>query len=268
MTFRTAAVATTLLLTASALVGCTPTPAPTPSDDAPASSTPTPTVDVEPELELPSDAVLGMTMRATADTGAQVDILLVLLKPEAWDTANGEARAAATVAWCLGEVDQDVVTAEGGFSFAQVDATVTPVDGTPAWPSDLPLHLFPGGATDASGPTLAASGSAYPVQRPDDSGTDDPGYYIPHCQQDIFVPAPGTGSANLGFGNDGSTLSAWTHTYYGATFDLFGEPVGDPRATLADCTKVITALGASMGASDASFPEYFSATQCRVGPAA
>ncbi len=249
LNIRSAVVATTLLLTTTVLVGCQPTPAPSPTDDSPASSTPKPTVTQEQEVQLPADAVLGMTMRATADTGAKVDVQLVLLKPEAWDSANGQTRADATVAWCQGEVDEGVITAEGGYSFAQLDATVTPVDGTPAWPVDLPLHLFPGGATDASGPTLTAGGSAYSVQRPDDSGSDDPGYYVPHCVQDVFVPAPGTGSAYLGFGNDASTLGAWANSYYGATFTLFGEPVGTPRATLSDCAYVVTDLGKSLGGS-------------------
>lgn len=262
MRTRTAVLTAVLLLS---IAGCTPTPAP--DDDSPSSSTPKPTVTLEPEVQLPADAVLGMTMRATADTGAQVDVLLVLLKPEAWDTANGETRAAATVGWCDGEVDQGVITAEGGFSFAQLDATVTQVDGTPAWPADLPLHLMPGGASDGSGPTLAAGASAYSVERPDDSGSDEGGYYVPHCLQDVFVPAPGAGSAYLGFGNDASTLGAWASSYYGATFDLFGEPVGEPRATLADCATIITDLGKSMGGSAATLPDFFSSTQCRAGGA-
>lgn len=258
---RTAALIPAVAIAALLMSGCTPQPVPAPSDEPTVSATPTPTQTEEPALVLPADAVLGLTLRATADTGAQVDVLLVLLKPEAWDTANGTTRAAATVAWCDGEVDQGVITAESGFSFAQLDATVTQVAGTPAWPADLPLHLLPGGG----GPTLAAGGSAYSVQAPDDSGSDEGGYYIPHCLQDVFVPAPGTGSAYLGFGNDGTTLGAWVSSYYGATFDLFGEPVGDPRATLDDCTKFITDLGTSMGATDSSLPDFFSATQCRVG---
>ena len=263
MRARTAALATALLLTATVLVGCQPTPAPDPSDDSPTSPTPKPTVTQEQEVQLPADAVFSLTARATADTGAQVDILLVLLKPEAWDTATGQTRSAATIAWCEGEVDEGVITAEGGFSFAQLDATVTPVDGTPAWPADLPLHLLPAGATDGSGPTLAAGGTAYSVAPPSEGEGD----YTPHCLQDVFVPAPGTGSAYLGFGNDASALAAWANSYYGATFDLFGEPVGDPRATLADCATVITDLGKSLGASEATLPDFFSATQCRAGDA-
>lgn len=256
---RTAALLPALAIAALLLSGCGPQPAPV-ATEVPTEETPKPTETAEAEVVLPADAVLSLTMTATADTGAKVEILLVLLKPEAWDTSNGEKRAAATVKWCDGEVDQGVVTAESGFSFAQLDATVTQVAGTPAWPADLPLHLFPGGSTDGTGPTLAAGGSAYSVERPDDSGSGDEGYYVPHCLQDVFVPAPGTGSAYLGFGNDGTTLTAWASSYYGATFDLFGEPIGTPRATLADCELTVTELGTSMGGS--SFDTVTAETQC------
>lgn len=260
---RSAALLPLVAIAAVLLSGCGPQPTPTPttSDEA-ASSTPKPVVTQEPEVPLPADAVLGITAHATADNGAEVEIQLVLLKPEPWDVAT--ERAAATADWCEGEVDNDVFMAESGFSFAQLDVTVTPVTGTAAWPSDLPLHILPGGG----GPTLAPAGGAYAVEKPDDSGADDPGYYVPHCQQDAFLAVPGTGSVYLGWGNDGTTLDDWATSNYGATFDLFGEPTGPDRATLTDCAKVITELGTSMGGSDASLPDFFSATQCRVGSAA
>ena len=263
MNFRTAAIATAVLLTATALVGCQPTPAPAPSDDSPASSTPKPTETQEQEVQLPADAVFGLSAHATADNGAEVDIQLVLLKPEPLDSPAGVERANATIAWCDGEVDQAVLEAEGGTSFAELDVTVSPVDGTPAWPTDLPMHVYPSGGEGF--PTMTPAGGAYGVQRPDDSGSDDGGYYIPHCLQDAFVPAPGTGSVYLGWGNDETVLMAWATSYYGATFELFGEPVGAPRATLSDCSRVITELGESMGGSNASLPEFFSDLECRAG---
>ena len=117
-------------------------------------------------------------------------------------------------------------------------------------------------------PTLAPGGGAYAVERPDDSGSADPGYYVPHCQQDGFLAVPGTGSVYLGWGNDATTLDDWATSNYGATFDGFGERIEKSRFALTNCTKVITALGTSMGGSDASLPDYFSSTTCRVGSAA
>ncbi len=260
---RSALLLTVLAIT---LAGCTPTPAATstPSASETESSTPTPTPTQQQQLDLPDDAVLGITAHATADTGAEVDITLVLLKPEAWDTPNGTARGDATQAWCEGEVDDDVFTAQGGFSFGQLDVTVTPTEGSAPWPTDLPLHILPGGG---GGPTIATGGAAYSVEKPDDSGSDDPGYYVPHCAQDAFLDVPGSGEVYLGWGDDGSSLAAWAFGNYGVTFDLFGESTDD-RVTLSDCAKVITQLGESMGGSDATLPDNFSATQCRVGSSA
>lgn len=262
MKLRTAGIVAILVTGAVALAGCTPTPAPAPSASstkAAETATPEPTEAVAP---LPADAVLSLTAHATADNGAEVDILLVLLAAEPFNTATAAPRAAATAAWCQGEVDDSVFAMGGGFSFAQLDVTVTPVDGSPAWPADLPLHILPGGG----GPTLAPGGAAYAVQKPDDGGSDEPGYYVPHCLQDAFLAVPGTGSLYLGWSDDAATLDDWASSNYGATFDGYGET--SDRASLTDCTKVITELGTSMGGSDASLPDFFSATTCRVGSAA
>lgn len=258
MTIRPAPLVTTLALAALVLAGCapTPTPAPTPVD----STTPTPVETETPVAQLPDDAVLGLSLHATATNGAEVDIQLVLLKPEPIGSDAAAPRAAATATWCEGEVDQSIFESESGYSFAQLDVTVTPVAGTAAWPSDLPLHILPGGG----GPTLAPGGAAYAVERPDDSGADDPAYYVPHCQQDAFLAVPGTGSVYLGWGNDGTSLTAWIGTEYGATFDQWGEPIGDPPVLLTNCTTVITELGKSMGGNEQNLIDFFSDSQCIV----
>lgn len=248
-------------LTLLALSGCgllppAPPPVPTPTGTAEETPTPTPTPVAKP---LPKDAVLGITMRATTDTGAALDIQLVLLKPVSYSDPAGAPRAAATIAWCEGEVDQSVVESQSGFSFAELDATATPVPGTSPWPSDLPLHLSPG---EGDGPTLAEGGDVYPVERPNE--LNDPGFYVPHCQQDGFMTVPGHGALYLGFQDDATTLSAWVNTTYGATFDAWGEPTGPVYVTLSDCAAVITPLGKSMGASESNMVDFFSETQCFV----
>ena len=258
MILRPAALATSLAIAALVLTGCAAAPAPVNS------TTPTPAETEMPIVPLPDDAVLGLSLHATADNGAEVDIQLVLLRPEPIGSDAATPRASATATWCEGEVDQSVFEAESGYSFAQLDVTVTPVAGTAAWPSDLPLHILPGGG----GPTLAPGGGAYAVERPDDSGAADSGYYVPHCLQDAFLAVPGVGSVYLGWGNDATTLDDWASSHYGATFDAFGEPTVENRFELTNCSTVITALGTSMGGSDASLPDYFSSTTCRVGSAA
>ena len=233
-------------------------PAPTPTEKPTVDVTPTETP--EPEAApLPADALLSVSMRATHDSGAAVDILLVLLKSEPVGSDGAAPRAAALLDWCVDELDQGVLESESGYSFGELDATVTAVAGTPVWPADLALHLSPGEDSTAA---LATGGAAYQVERPND--LNDPGFYVPHCRQDAFLGVPGTGALYLGWGNDGTTLDDWLGAQYGATFDQWGEPVGDPPVELSGCTFVLTDLGTSMGATDASFTEFFSASQCIV----
>ena len=256
MTHRSATAISALALGALVLSGCgLLPPAPTPTAKPTVEVTPTATPTPEPD-PLPADALLSLSMRATNDSGAAVDILLVLLKPEPVGSDGAAPRAAAIVDWCVDEVDQSVTESQN-YSFGELDATVTAVAGTPVWPADLALHLAPG---EQGGAGLATGGAAYQVQRPNE--LDDPGFYVPHCQQDAFLGVPGTGALYLGWDNDGSNLDRWLTMTYGATFDEWGEPVGDPPVLLSDCTLVITDLGLSMGASASSFSEFFSDTQC------
>lgn len=264
MALRPAVLITAVALSALALGGCSLLPA------APTNATakPTPTISEtpaaeEPDVVLPPDTVLSLSMRATSDTGAAVDILLVLLKPEPIGTDGAAPRAAATLDWCVDEVDQSVLESGSGFSFAELDVTVTPVAGTPVWPADLPLHILPG---EGEGATLATGGAAYQVERPNE--LNEEAFYVPHCAQDAFLSVPGSGALYLGWGDDGTTLDDWLGTQYGATFDSWGEPVNPDQATLTECTAVITDLGKSMGASDGTFTEFFSDTQCILSAAA
>lgn len=257
MTLRPAALLTAIALAALTLVGCNPTPVPTSSSVPSETPSPTPIEVVDPLAELPDDAVVGISMRATADTGAAVDILLVLHAPVPYGAPTAVPMANATADWCEGEVDESVFQAEGGFSFAQFDVTATAVDGTPAWPSTLPLHLIPG---EGQGPTITAGGGAYPVERPNE--LNEEGFYVPHCQQDGFLAVPGTGLLYLGWGNDGGSLTGWIGTNYGGTFDSWGEPVNPDQVTLSNCASVITELGISMGGSPNAMSEFFSETQC------
>lgn len=246
-----------LALSALVLSGCgLLPPAPEPTEKPTASVTPTETPTAEPD-PLPADAVLSLSMRATNDSGAAVDILLVLLKPEPIGSDGAAPRAAATLDWCVDELDQSVLEAQSGYSFGELDVTVTAVEGTPVWPADLPLHILPG---EGSGPSLATGGAAYQVERPND--LDEEAFYVPHCQQDAFLGVPGTGALYLGWGNDGTTLDDWLMINYGATFDQWGEPVGDPPVALSECTLVITDLGKALGANDSSFSAFASESQC------
>jgi hypothetical protein len=236
------------------LSACDPVTEPAPTSSSSPSVSPTPTETVEPEVQLPADAVLGLTAHATADNGAELDIQLVVLQPQRWNAGDGVARAAATSAWCSGELDESVYAGQN-WSFARVDVTATLAAGSAAWPSDLPLQILP----LPGGPSIASSGAVHQVQAPNTENEE--GYYVPHCMQNAFLDGPGSGSTYLGFEADGDSLSGWTGSYYGITVDGFGEPANSGRVTLSDCAKVITDLGGSGG----SWPEQFTATSCQVG---
>ena len=233
------------------LSGCGPQPAPTPTDDSPASSTPKPTEVVEAPVQLPADAVLGLTAHATADNGAEIDILVVVRQPLKWDAGEGAARAAATTAWCSGELEE-AIYADQNWSFGQVDVTVTLAEGSAAWPTDLPIQVLP----LPGGPSLASAGDVHQLEAPNESG--DEGYYVPRCAQNAFIDGPGAGSTYLGFANDGAALTGWSTTYYGVTFDGFTGAADPSRVELSDCTQV--------GMTE-KWPESFSATTCQVGTA-
>lgn len=240
------------------LSGCGLLPPAPPGGPAPSeapTSTPTPT---EPAAApLPDDALLSVSMRATADTGAAVDILLVLLKPEPYDSPTAAVRVAKTVGWCEDEIDQSVLGIDGGYSFGQLDVTATAVPGTAPWPSDLELHLVPG---ENDGPSLAHGGDVHQVERPNE--LNEEAFYVPHCLQDGFMPVPGAGSLYLGWNGDAPSLNAWIGANYGASFLLWGEPIDPDQVTLSNCSAVITDLGKSLGASESNMTEFFASSQC------
>lgn len=256
MSFRPLIAVSALAIVALSGCGLLP-PAPAQSNSQSESTeTPTPTATKAPVAELPEDALLSISMRATTDTGAAVDILLVLRKALPFDSPAAAPRVAATVKWCVDEVDQSVVQTYN-YSFAQLDATATQVPGTQPWPSDLALHLAPG---EQTGPSIAEGGDVYPVERPNE--LNEEAFYVPHCQQDGFLTVPGKGELYLGFQDDADSLNAWIGANYGATFDLWGEPTDPGHVTLSDCKATITPLGKSQGASESNMTEFFSDTQC------
>jgi hypothetical protein len=253
---RSAALVSVAAIAMLLLSGCDPVPEPAPSGGSSPSSTSQPTQTVEPVVQLPADAMLGLTAHATAYNGAELDIQLVVLRPQKWNAGAGLTRSTATSAWCEGELDESVYSGQN-WSFGQVDVTATLAAGSPAWPGDLPMQIFP----LPGGPSLTAGGDVHQVQAPNTNNED--GFYVPHCAQNVFLDGPGTGSTYLGFEADGDALTSWTSTYYGITFDGFGEPIDPSRVTLTDCTTTMTDLGSA----EASPTNYFEATFCQVSPA-
>lgn len=255
------ATAVLVLPLALALAGCHPdapgandSSAPTPGGSA--TSSPTATADAAPEL--PADAVMLVTATATATTGAQLDLRLVVHAPAAWN-AGGRAGADATNAWCVDEVNDSIYAAQN-YSFEAIDYTATPV-GSAAWPADEQIWLFP----SPTYTTLAATGDitefAYPVPAGD-------GDYVPHCKQTAIMTGAGTGTVWLGADQDavGRDNLPPFHFWASLTYGFNNAFTSDTRpVAYTDCTPTITPLGTTMGAPGPGWHVGTDPNVCVVG---
>ncbi len=255
MTRKRFAIVATLPL-ALMLVGCMPgepgaTSSPGPSSPLKPSASPS----SEPpaaDIPLPDDATMLVTATATASNGATLDLRLVVHRSVPWNS-GAEAGTAATVAWCEGEVDAEVISTLG-YSFTQVDYSATAADGS--WPSGETIWLHP----TATYTTLAASGDVSPVAYPDSA--------LPHCARPAVLPGAGAGSTFLGAEGDASgrdglpALQFWSRLTYGFNNDF---TLGAPVVSFSDCAVQITTLGTSMGAPGGGWHEDFLPGSCIVG---
>ena len=267
MSQRSAVPTAILALGALALAGCALLPDPESSASAPPPKpTETVTAPEEEAAPLPEDAVLGLTGTATAANGAVLTISVVVLASAPWDSSLGAPRSIATAANCDGELDASVFDSQA-WSFNQVDVTATLGEGSPAWPADLPIQILPIPEGSGPGPSHTSAGEIVQVAKPSPDPANDPGYYVPHCLQNTFLNGPGSGSVYLGFEGDAGALTAWANSYYGVTFDGFGEPTPPSAVSLTDCTQQVTPLGVSSGAPAGGFGEFFFTTFCQIGGA-
>lgn len=242
-----------------ALAACTP---PEPGGAPPSTSTtPNATQSAQPATApLPADALMLVTATATASTGAQLELRLVVHEPGAWDDAIGTAGAAATIAWCQGEVDADVIAANNE-SFTRTEYTATQV-GDLAWPAAEPIWLHP----SALYTWLTAIEGVTQVPFP---APVEPGDYVPHCQQTAVLPGAGSGSVFSGadqdaIGRDGlPPLQFWSRLTYGFNNDF--DPAKPRTITFTGCQATITPLGEQFGAPGAGWHEDFLANSCIVG---
>jgi hypothetical protein len=204
-----------------------------------------------------------MTAKATAANGSVMDLRLVVLQSQAWNAAGGVPRAAATSAWCEGELD-DTVYGPYNYGFAEVDYTAKLLGSEIAWPADLLVRLLP---TPGDNVSVTAAGGAYPIEPPDPNAGDDPGYYVPHCQQPAYLGGPGSGIVYLGLGGDtvaSPPFSLWSQLSYGWTFDPITGSIDPSKVTISDCTASVTALGKKLGATiDGGSQE--NGTYCSLG---
>lgn len=251
---RAAAVGLTvvLALTACGTGAAEPTPTTTNSGEVPA------------ELALPEDALLGLVGILTAPNGATADLAVVVHASLPWMVPEAADAVAATVAWCVGEVDEGVISGRG-YTFTQVDIRLTAREGD--WPDDLPLLALPIGNPETGSATVAGEG----MRQVDE---DASGVYgdlaVPHCRQPAVMDGLGEGTLYLGIPqdiagvNDSDPFTAWTLHDFGLSAVLPGD-LGASAVTFGSCTSALTPLGEEFGAPNETWADRFSATGCSVG---
>lgn len=242
------------LVGALALAACAPATAPDP---------PGPSPEPPAELVLPPDAVLGLVGVATAPNGATADVAIVVhaslpyFAPEAADATT------TTLEWCVGEVDETVLSGRG-YTFTAVDVALTPRDGS--WPDDLTLLVNPSPHPEF-GSTLAAGPGLRQVDASDDDSFDGS---VPHCRQPAVLDGAGSGTVYLGIpsditgANDAESFTAWARHDFGLSAALPGD-LGSSPVVFSACAARITALGEEFGAPSATWTERFDESRCVVG---
>jgi hypothetical protein len=250
-----------LVLAGLSLAGCAPEPAPGGASNHP-SATPSQSASPSPDpVAVTADTVAVMTATATAQNGSVLQLRLVVLKSVAWSDPVGLPRSTATTTWCEGELDQSVYESNN-YGFAQVDYSAKLSGSQIAWPSDLLVRLLP---SPGDGVSETAAGGAYQVEPP--APDNDPGFYVPHCQQPAYMSGAGTGSVYLGF--DGDTVaspafSLWAGQAYGWTFDPIDSTIDPSKVSISDCKLTVTSLGKSLGATAAGGAQLKKSTYCSL----
>lgn len=241
------------------LAGCDPASVPGPTDTGPV-ATDTP---AEPFTGLSEDAVLALAATATAGNGAVLDIWIVVREPQPFDAAEAADARSTTTEWCVGEVD-DTVISDQGYSFTTVDVTARASEGE--WPADTPLGVS---LALAPGSTIAADGSLRQINASAEEGAVTGS--IPHCRQPVVLDGVGEGHYYLGIpgdidgdGDGTPPLGGWMKQPYGLNATIAGST--EPSdATLSNCILHITALGLQLGTDADSWTQDFADTYCAVG---
>lgn len=240
-------------LTLVALAGCGPADgdATLPPEEQPA------------ELVLPDDAVLGLVGIATAANGATADVAVIVHATLPYLVPEAEEALATTLAWCAGEVDEAVVAGRG-FTFTQVDVSLTPREGE--WPDDTTLAVLPQ-PNPEFGSTLAAGEGLIQVDASDDDSFGDA---VPHCAQPAVLEGAGSGTVFLGIpsdisgANDAESFTAWAFHAFGLSSDLPGD-LGVAEVEFSSCAASITQLGGEFGAPSETWGDHFGPSGCVTG---
>jgi hypothetical protein len=234
------------------------------TQEDPPSATPTSTPSSSPTASaapLAPDALLALVGTVTSESGAALELSLVVHSAMAGTDPAAAARVAAIAGWCTDEMDAD--TLKQGYSIVQIDYRATLV-GSTAWPSNLPIELLPT-AQDAA---LASSGDVHQVEIL--SQPAQPGDYVPHCQQPAFLDGPGSGStyvALAGDATDSPPFTRWADFHFGFDTENAQGSASPSLATFTGCSATVTPLASTLGYPSSTWAQEFKETHCIVGGA-
>jgi hypothetical protein len=204
--------------------------------------------------------VLRVTATATSSSGAVLVLTATVLRPRLYSDPIAAPRAAATVARCIGEVDNSLIHQQK-WSFAEVDYSAALAPGSIPWPHSLSMLLAPW--SDSSLETRTAAGGVKQIQYVEPG----PASYEPECIQRAFLAGVGSGKVYLGSYDSTANppYENWSKEAYGFDFNLPRKVVPAGKVTISGCASTITPLGNSLGAPNSSWATTSSAVECVVG---
>ena len=240
-----------------ALAACDPGSSATPSGSSSSSSSSSgdgsgSDLGEAPEIEVPADAGVLIQGTVTADSGAVLDLALIVYPPTNWNSPAAPERPALMTAACAGYLDESVYEMQG-WNFVRVDVVATLREGSDPWPSDAPPITI---APTAEFVALASEG--FPGEDPEADSN------APHCDRNRVVTGPGEGTFVFGLSDDihledtAANGLKWTQHSYGFTV---------PGVVLAvsDCSITSTPLAESAHWPVGGVPEEVTDAGCRYG---
>ncbi len=200
------------------------------------------------EPDLPEDALLAVSVTATASNGATMNVLSVVRRSTAWDDPAAADRPATMTAECAGYLDASVYE-QDLWSFTLIDVTAAAIEGD--WPVGEGVNVFPDPEYTAVADTGALGEDA-------SAGSD-----VPHCFRLKTITAPGSGTIVVGLHGDTDAVGAaggftrWANHNYGFSSISAAED-------LSDCVLTVTPLGEESGWGE-PYEEVIEDGLCRFG---
>jgi hypothetical protein len=238
------------------LAGCFPQ-APGPEVPEPsAAPTETQAEETEPSAALPADAVLVVKALATADTGAALQLTLVVHQSVASSDDTGARQLLLDA--CSGGLDGALLD-ENLWSTTTIDVSAESTTDA-AWPGDHRIGVLP----FATYVDIAAEGAVL-----DDAEVSDD---TPGCRRDKVLFGAGDGTIWMGLHGDtdgagaAGNFTRWANHNYGFTgVRVSGQSAADSGITISDCAYEVTDAGLALNGDAEWWGSRINDSHCVIG---